>query len=134
MVNNNYLMRYIILDIDNIIINSKELLTKDFVTSKEIINYKKGCAKIYVQLINESSNSLIKELAKRGLEFKIKKIKNPIYRWIYYSFTAARDNITFQAPYLKGSSESDYSKQYIFWTKHKLEGIAYNLKSFSRPH
>lgn len=112
----------------NMVSKSKKILEQDVISPDEFHEFKKDCESVYTLILKECQSPTIKELALKGLRFKVKKIRNPFLRWIYYQLTAARNEITYQAPYLKGSSESDYFKQYIFWTKMKMEGIIYNLQ------
>lgn len=120
----------IISNLNSLIIESNNLLTKKSVTHDEITNYKKKCAKFFISLINENVNYTITDIAKRGLKFEVKRIKNPFYRWIYDSLTIARDDISYNAPYLKKHSDSDYNKRYVFRTKQTLEGLNYNLQLY----
>ncbi len=116
----------------NLILHSEKLLSQKCVSEKEYIDYKNQCDAQFSCLISLNINYTLSELSKMGLEFEVKRIKNPFYRWLYFLLTTARDNITFNAPYLKGHTESDYNKQYIFWTKARLEGILFNLKRLNR--
>ena len=116
--------------LDSLINESNNLLTKEFVYLDEITDYKKKCAIIYISLINENINFTITDIAKRGLKFKVRRIKNPFYRWIYNQLTTARDDISYNAPYLVKHTNSDYFKKYIFRTKQTLEGINHNLKLY----
>lgn len=127
-------MRNIIQKINMVLIYSDQLLTKPEVFEDEIYNYKKEASSIYVELINMNISDIISEIAMRGLRFKIRKIQNPILRWMYYQLTSSRDHITYNAPYLKRYSESDYNKQYIFWTRHKFMGLKHNIEmSMTEP-
>ena len=114
--------------IDQLIGESENLIAKDTLTQDELIKFKKKSTKIFISLKNKEFNDTINEIADRGLKFEVKKIKNPIYRWIYTQFTTARDEITYNAPFLKKYTESDYNKIYIFRTKQTLEGLLFNLK------
>lgn len=121
-------MSNIISKLNSLVIDSDNLLSQEYITLEEITGYKRKCATVYVSLINKNINNTITELAERGLKYEVKKIKNPFYRWLYYQLTTARDNITYNAPFLKKHSDSDYNKKYIFWTKQKMMGIIHNLE------
>ncbi|MEQ8908165.1 MAG: hypothetical protein RIC95_03155 [Vicingaceae bacterium] len=115
-------------EIGKVLAMAKSLLSKETVEPSEYNIYNKECRALFTNLINSDFDDLTKELANIGLRVKVRKIENPILRWFYYLFTVGKNDLTYQAPYLKGSTESDYFKQYIFWTKFKLEGITHNLE------
>ena len=110
------------------IIDSDTLLEKEIVTEEEVVNFKNDCSKIYISLLDNDLNETINDLAKRGFKYEVKRFKNPIVQWIYNKLTEGKDWITFNAPYLRKRTDSDYYKTYIFWTKKKLEGIIFNLE------
>ena len=118
----------LILSLENMISDSEKLLIKDKVNSDEITTYKKKSAELFIKIINSNINETVNDLAKRALNFEIKKIKNALFRWIYEQLTTARDDITYNAPYLKKHTDSDYRKRYIFWTKENMKGLIFNLK------
>jgi len=120
-------MNKILSKLNSLIEESEKLLSQQNISNEEIAVYRKKAATLFIFLINKNLDDTINEIAERGLKYKVKKIKNPFFRWIYYQLTTARDDITFEAPYLKGHSELDYIKQYIFWTKMTLEGIITSL-------
>lgn len=107
--------------------DSDSLLKKESVILEEVTDFKTKCATIFIEIINLNYNNTTTELAQQGLKYEVKRIKNPIYRWFYNLFTEARDNITFDSPYLKKQTDSDYNKSYIFWTKQRLIGLIRQL-------
>ena len=113
--------------IKNLIEESEMLLIQYSISNEELIVYKKWTDYFYATLITKNINETITEIAARGLEFKVRKIKNPVLRWIYEEFTIGKDNISYNAPYLRKHTESDYNKRYIFWTMQKLKGLKLNL-------
>ena len=119
----------LILQLNDLVSYSDDLLSRETISVEEYTVYKKRCSSIYVLLINKKINITVSELALRGLKFEVKRIKNPLLRWLYMQASTARDNITYNAPFLKRYSEVDYMKQYIFWTKKKIEGLIFNLQS-----
>lgn len=113
---------------------SEQLLNQEEISADELYAYKMQCAKYFVFLINENIiNETITEIAQRGLSFKNFEVENPILRWIYYNLFKLRDDIYYNAPYLKGSSKTDLAKQYIFWIDKKLDGIEFNLSPDYSP-
>jgi|GEM_PF-3206319 len=118
-------------DLSTLIDDSEILLKKDAVSLEEKTDFKKKCATIFVEIINARHKNTTTELAKQGLKYEVRKIKNSTCRWIYNLITEARDHITFDAPYLKKKTDSDYYKTYIFWTKQRLEGIRKYLKEYT---
>jgi len=117
-----------ILELNGLVKDSDNLLKKDIVNSEELKVFKRKCAISYRKIINLNYNNISIELAQQGLRYEIKRIKNPIYRWLYNFITEARNNITFDAPYLKKRTDSDYNKTYIFWTRQRLIGIIKQLE------
>ncbi len=111
-------------DLNALIKDSDSLLIKDSVNLLEKSYFKKKCATIFIEIIKLNYNDTITELARQGLKYEVKKIRNPIYRWFYNFFSEARDNVTFNAPFLKKHTDSDYYKTYIFWTRQRLVGLA----------
>lgn len=118
-------------DLNALIKDSDSLLKNDSVNHLEKTDFKKKCATIFIEIINQKYNDTITDLAQQGLKYEVKRIQNPIYRWFYNLFTEARDNITFDAPYLKKRTDSDYYKTYIFWTKQRLLGITKHLNEIN---
>ncbi|PXY02712.1 hypothetical protein DF185_01050 [Marinifilum breve] len=118
-------------DLSALIKDSEALLKKDAVSLEEKTDFKKKCAISFVEIINAKQINTATELAKQGLKYEVIKIKNPTCRWIYNLITEARDHITFDAPYIKKKTDSDYYKTYIFWTKQRLEGIRKYLKEYT---
>ena len=121
-----------ILDLNALIKGSDSLLKNNSVNLLEKTDFKKKCATIFIEIINLKYNDTITKLAQQGLNYEVKRIQNPIYRWFYNLFTEARDNITFDAPYLKKRTDSDYYKTYIFWTKQRLLGITKHLNELNK--
>ena len=107
---------------------SEMLLTEYSVSNDELIVYKKWTDYYYATLIAKNINETITEIATRGLEFKVRKIRNPILRWFYEEFTSSGDEISYKARYFKKPTDSDYNKRYIFETMQKLEGLKFNLE------
>ena len=114
--------------INELITLSESLLEQESLPNNEYRHFKNQSEAYFSYLISSDIDSVISDLAKMGLYFKVRRIKNPFFRRLFFFATKARDNITFNAPYLKGHTESDYNKQYVFWIKKCLEGILFNLK------
>nr|WP_321485038.1 hypothetical protein [uncultured Draconibacterium sp.] len=112
--------------------DSDGLLNKDSVNLDEVTDFKKRCATNFIEIINLDFNDTTTELAQQGLKYEVKRIKNPFFRWFYNLFTEARDNITFDAPFLKKRTDSDYHKTYIFWTNQRLIGITKYLNELNK--
>lgn len=121
-------MNSIITKLESLIIESDILLEKQTLTLNEFNIHRSNCDLIYKILINMEISSSITDIAERGLKFRITKLTNPLYQWIYY-LLHSRDVITYNAPYLIKHTDSDYFKRYVFWTKQKLNGLVYNLTS-----
>lgn len=119
-------------DLNSLLNHSDSLLKSDFVSLLEITEYKKKCVTTFLETITQNYNETVTQLAQQGLKYEVKRIKNPIYRWLYNLFTEARDNITFDAPYLKKRTDSDYHKTYIFWTKQRIIGITKHLNEINK--
>ncbi len=109
---------------------SDNLLLKASITDEVFLRFKNDCEECFAYLITENINYTITELAKQALSFKVKRFNNRFIRWIY-NFMSSRNSKTFNAPYLNGDTELDFKKQYIFWTKMRLEGILLNLERLS---
>ena len=117
--------------IEHQIIKSENLLEEDNIGQLEIEQFKSECVEIFQEIITTQVDETSVDLAKQGIEYKVKKVKSPLLRWIYNYLTEARDNITFSAPFLKKKSDSDYHKTYVFWTKMRLEGLASHFERTS---
>lgn len=118
-------------DLSALIKDSETLLKKDAVSLEEKTDFKKKCVLIFVEIIKLNHTNTTTKLARQGLKYEVIKYKSPICRWINNLITEARDHITFDAPYLKKKTDSDYYKTYIFWTKQRLEGIRKYLKEYT---
>jgi len=123
-------------DIINLIIGviseAKSLLEKDKLDSDDLKEYGNKSDSIFQIIIDRNINETINELAKRGFESNVKIFRNPIIQWIYNLLTEAMDDITFDAPYLKKKSKSDYYKADIFWIVQKFEGILTNIENVNK--
>jgi len=107
---------------------SNNLLLKDFITDDEFLQYKKDCEVNFSFLISQNLNYTITELAKSGLNFKVKEIKNPFIKVLSLLFIKDR----FCEPYLNGGEDQDCMKEYVFWTKARLEGIILNQERIAQ--
>ncbi len=121
-------MRDIINLIIEVISESRSILLKDKLESKDIEEFRRKSDSAFQIILDRNINETINELAKRGFGFNVKIFRNPIIQWIYNQLTEARDDITFDAPYLKKKSKSDYYKADIFWIVQKFEGILSNIE------
>jgi len=123
-------------DITNLIIGmiseAKSLLQKDKLDSDDLKEYRNKSDSTFQIIIDRNINETINELAKRGFESNVKIFRNPIIQWIYNLLTEAMDDITFDAPYLKKKSKSDYYKADIFWIVQKFEGILTNIENVNK--
>ena len=119
-------MNNIISKLEALIIESDNLLEKQTLSSEEFKVHRSNCNLLFKSLINMKIDNSITDIAERGIKFRISKLTNPFYQWIYNRLHS-RDVITFNAPYLIKHSDSDYFKRDIFWTKQKLNGLVYNL-------
>lgn len=109
--------------IDKQISISSSLLDKGTISSKDIQSYKNSSKLLFDEILNLNIDSHLTDQAKQGLCFDVKKIQNTALRKLINFFSEARNNITYDAPYLKKETDSDYYKTYIFWTRMRLEGI-----------
>ena len=121
-------MKEIVSQVDKVIVDGKVLLSKPTLKGEDLNLFKKNSFKVFKLIIEKNINETLSELAARGFETNIKRFKNIIYQRIYNFFTESRDDITYDAPYLKKRTESDYNKAEIFWTIEKLKGIKHNLE------
>jgi len=119
-------------DIINLIIGviseAKSILLKDKLDSEDLKEFRRKSDSTFQIILDRNINDTINELAKRGFESNVKIFRNPIIQWTYNNLTEARDDITFNAPYLKKKSKSDYYKTDIFWIVQKFEGILKNIE------
>ncbi len=119
-------------DIINLIIGviseAKSFLLKDKLDSEDLKEFRRKSDSTFQIILDRNINETINELAKRGFESNVKIFRNSIIQWIYNQLTEARDDITFEAPYLKKKTKSDYYKADIFWIVQKFEGILTNIE------
>ncbi|MCK4662291.1 MAG: hypothetical protein KAT68_05460 [Bacteroidales bacterium] len=121
-------MESVINNIEQLIEKSEILLTKKKLTFSELNIFKKESNKMFLFIKEQNYNYTINDIVNRGLDFKVKRIKNPVFQWIYNLLTEARDDITYNAPFLKKRTDSDYYKTYIFRTIQTMNGLIFNLK------
>ena len=119
-------------DINNVIADGQLILKKNIATEKDLISFRKKSDSLFSLLIKKNIDSLINELANIGFRSNIKKFDNKVIQWIYNQLTEGKNDITYNAPFLKKKTNSDYFKTDIFWTIQKLEGILYNLEIISK--
>ena len=120
-------MKDIINLINGVISEAKSLLQKDKLESDDLKVYRNKSDSTFQIILDRNINETINELAKRGFESNIKKSRNPVIHWIKKNIAEDKDDITFDAPYLRKKSKSDYYKADIFWIVQKLEGILTNI-------
>lgn len=120
-------MKEIIDQIDKVIAGGKVLLSKPTLRDDDLILFKKSSYKILKLILAKNINETITELAERGLEYEVKRIRKPFYQWIFNQLNS-REAFMYGAPFIIKHSDSDYFKKYIFGTNKKLEGIVHNLK------
>lgn len=114
--------------INSLIQESKILLSKYELSENEIFEFKSKSNAVFISLIKNTTDDIIKKIAQSGLDFKVTKENNLIIRWIL-DFLKSKGAYSLNAPFLVGHTETDYQKRYVFAIKNKLEGILYNLKN-----
>ena len=114
--------------IKGVISEAKIILLKEKLESEDLKEFRQKSDSTFQIMLDSNINETLNELAKRGFESNIKKYRNPIIQWIKKNIAEDKDDITFDAPYLKKKSKSDYYKTDIFWIVQKLEGILANIE------
>ena len=119
-------------DIINLILGviseAKSILLKDKLDSDDLKEFRRKSDSTFQIILDRNINETINELAARGFESNVKTFRNPIIQWIKKNIAEDKDDITYDAPYLKKKSKSDYYKTDIFWIVQKLEGILTNIE------
>lgn len=103
------------------------LLKLHSLSEQQTASFKQQCMELFRALCDDKYGYTINDIAKRNLNAEIRRFRNPVLQWIYVELTSARDHISYNAPYLKRHSDSDYCKQYVFSIKQTLQGILFNL-------
>lgn len=116
-------------EINNVIKLGSSLLKQEVISLSEIDDYKIRGKVIFQKIHNKNYSDLISDLANDGLKIQVRVIKDPILRWFYLYFIGSKKSKIYNAPFMEGSTENDYRKQYIFYVKIKLEAILLHLSN-----
>ena len=122
-------MKNIILTLNSLVSDSKRLLAQDTVGKSEVDKYMRDCSDVFYSLIAKSKNELVVDQAEQGLDYEVSRIDNGFLRWGCNYLTEAINSFTFNAPYLRKKTDSDYYKTYVFWTKKRLEDLLRRLNN-----